>query len=503
MIILDTKQIRSADQYTIENEPISSIDLMERASVKCVEWIIENLKVNSKFHVVCGMGNNGGDGLVIARLLLLRGYVCRVSILKIGKKGSPDFEINFARLKETKAIISEISDENQIKLVGSEVIIDSIFGSGLSKSLSGWIGEVVKKINKSNSTVISIDMPSGLFMVDNHQNDGEIVKADFTLTFETPKLSFLLPEYGLFAGEWHILDIGLDKEFIAKQVSKFHYLTLTDFEPILKSREKFNHKGNFGHALIFAGSKGKVGASVLASKACLRTGVGLLTSFIPQCGYTTFQTSVPEAMCITSDSENELSGFPSIEKYAACAFGPGVGTEPSVAQTLKLLIQESNLPLVIDADGLNILAENRTWLNYLPQGSILTPHPGEFKRLVGDFSSDLERVEELSNFSQKYNVIVVLKGAHTAIATPDGMVFFNSTGNPGMATAGSGDVLTGIITSLLAQGNHPVHAACMGVFYHGVAGDLARDNMGEVSMVAGDIVEALSQCFKPISSSEK
>jgi len=333
-------------------------------------------------------------------------------------------------------------------------------------------------------------------MVNNFNNKGEIIRATITLTFETPKLSFLLPKFGEYAGEWHVLDIGLDKDFILKQNSKFHYLTQLDFDPILKAREKFDHKGDFGHALLFAGSKGKIGASVLASQACLRAGVGLLTAYLPKCGYTSFQTAVSEAMCITSESEDELAGLPNIEKYSACAFGPGVGTSNATAQTLKLLIQESNLPLVIDADGLNILSENRTWLNFLPEGSILTPHPGEFKKLVGNFESDLERVEELSKFAQKYKIVVLLKGAHTAIAAPDGMVFFNSTGNPGMATAGSGDVLTGIITALLAQGYHPVHAACMGVFYHGVAGDLAAEEKGEVGMVAGDIVNALGQCFK-------
>ena len=495
MIILDAFQNRKADQYTIENEPIKSIDLMERASLQCFKWLINQFDKKTVFHVICGIGNNGGDGLVISRLLIEAGYYCKTTILNFSDKSSEEFKTNKLRLTKMDASITELIEKKDLILNEKEIVIDAIFGSGLSQSIDGWLGKQIEIINTSNNTSVSIDMPSGLFMVDNFENKGAIVKSTFTLTFETPKLSFLLPEYGVFSGNWEVLDIGLNKEFISKQKSKFHYLTQLDFDPILKSREKFDHKGNYGHALIFAGSKGKIGAAILASQACLHTGVGLLTSYIPECGYTSFQTEVKEAMCLTSESENEISGFPNIEKYSAFAFGPGIGKSNSAAQTLKLLIQESNRPLVIDADGLNILSENKTWLNYLPADSILTPHLGEFKRLVGEFRSDLERIDALSVFAVKYKIIVLLKGAHTAIAVPDGMVFFNSTGNPGMATAGSGDVLTGMITAFLAQGHHPIHAACMAVFYHGVAGDIAAANKSEQSMVAGDIVEGLSEAF--------
>ncbi|MBD79481.1 MAG: bifunctional ADP-dependent NAD(P)H-hydrate dehydratase/NAD(P)H-hydrate epimerase [Crocinitomicaceae bacterium] len=500
MIILDANQIRAADQFTIENEPIPSIDLMERASARCVEWIVGHYDKSNSFHVVSGMGNNGGDGLVIARLLLSSGYTCRISIFKYTQTGSKDFEENLKRLKQKQANIQELENGEELDLKPNEIIVDAIFGSGLTRPIENWLASQVNSINKINEEIVSVDMPSGLYMVDNFGNNGAIVKADYTLTFETPKLSFLFPDTGTYSGKWIILDIGLNKEFLAKQESRYHYLMEEDFEPVLVQRKKFDHKGNYGHALIIAGSKGKIGAAILASRACLKAGVGLLTGYVPECGYTSFQSKVSEAMCITSEDENEILGLPSLSPYSACAFGPGIGASPVSSQALKMLIQESNNPLVIDADGLNILANNKTWLQYLPPHSILTPHPGEFKRLVGEYESDMDRIDALSAFSEKYRCIVVLKGAYSAIAVPDGQVFFNSTGNPGMATAGSGDVLTGIITSFLAQGYHPVHAACLGVYYHGKAGDIAAEKQGEQSMIAGDIVNELGESLKVLRS---
>ncbi|MGB0404040.1 MAG: NAD(P)H-hydrate dehydratase [Salibacteraceae bacterium] len=495
MKILNANQIRQWDAFTIKNEPISSLDLMERASSKCVNWLVRNFDPSYRFHVVSGMGNNGGDGLAIARLLIDKGYDCQVSIIKYKENGSEDFEVNLNKILDFGGRLNFVED-GKINLTSNEIVIDTLFGTGLNKPLVGQFADIIEKINQTATLIVSIDIPSGMFVEDNSENEGVIIKAQFTLTFQAPKLAFLLPQTGNYVGAFEVLDIGLSDDFLPSVDSNYHFVTDVDIAHYNVPRDKFNHKGNFGHALLIAGEKGKIGAAVLASKACLRSGVGLLTSFVPEVGCNIMQTSIPEAMCLTADSENTIPGIPDISNYSAVGIGPGIGTSNSAQGSLKLLIQESKRPLVIDADGLNILADNKTWLSFLAAGSILTPHLGEFKRLVGDFKSDIERVKGLSEFSIKHKVIVVLKGAHSMIASPDGQVYFNSTGNPGMATAGSGDVLTGIITSLLAQGYNPLIAACMGVYYHGLAGDMAAGNLGEASLLSGDIIDYLPMAFE-------
>lgn len=495
MKLLSAEQIRQWDAFTIENEPIDSIDLMERAANECVKWFVENFDKAYKFHVIAGMGNNGGDGLAIARILLQQGFECQVSVVKYKSTGSKDFQNNLNRLIESDVKVNMI-ENGLVDLFSDEIVIDAIFGTGLNKPLKGRFSDLIEEINSKASLIVSIDVPSGLFVVDNSNNTGAIIKAQFTLTFQVPKLSFLLPSAGNFTGSFEVLDIGLSLEYLTSLKPNYHFITDSDIDVYNIPRDKFNHKGNFGHASIIAGEKGKMGAAVLAVKACLRSGVGLATAFVPEIGYSILQTSLPEAMCLTTNSEDTISGIPDLTYYSAVGIGPGIGTSNSAQGSLKLLVQESKRPIVIDADALNILSDNKTWLSFLPAGSILTPHPGEFRRLVGDFKSDLERIEGLSSFSKKYKVIVVLKGAHTSIASPDGEVYFNSTGNPGMATAGSGDVLTGIITSFLAQGYNPLIAACMGVYYHGLAGDIAANNLGEASLMATDIIDYLPLAFE-------
>jgi NAD(P)H-hydrate epimerase len=275
-------------------------------------------------------------------------------------------------------------------------------------------------------------------------------------------------------------------------------MTKRDIKPMMHKRRKYDHKGTFGHALLIAGSYGKMGAAILTAKACLRSGVGLVHAHIPKAGYEIMQTAVPEAMLSMDRYDHYFSALPELDMYHAVGAGPGLGMEKQSQMALKLLIQECQQNMVFDADALNILAENKTWLPFLPQGTILTPHPKEFQRLAGHWKDDFEKLDILRNFCSKYHVYLVLKGAHTATCFPDGKIYFNSTGNPGMATAGSGDVLTGMITGLLAQGYTPGQAAVIGVFIHGLAGDLAMKEKGMESLIAGDIIEHLGRAFREV-----
>ena len=377
-----------------------------------------------------------------------------------------------------------------------DLVIDAIFGTGLNKAVSGWLREAINKINALPLVRISIDMPSGLFSEFNEGNDlGAVINADFTLTFQLPKLSFMLSQSGNYCGDWYVIDIGLDKSFISRQSTAFNVIDGDEIWLDLKDREKFQHKGDFGHALIAAGSKGKMGAAVLASRACLRSGAGLVTALVPECGYDIIQTAVPEAMCITGHGDNELNGVPDLETFTVIGAGPGLGTTNSATAFLRELISCRRDALVLDADALNIIGGDRDLLEQIPEYSILTPHPGEFKRLVGNWTGDKDRLEKQIDFSKKNKVIVVLKGAHTSVSTPTGQVWFNPTGNPGMATAGSGDVLLGMITGLLARGYEPAAAACIGVYLHGLAGDFAAIKYGQESMTALNIADEISSAF--------
>lgn len=494
MKILSAEQLNKLDEFTIKNKPINSTELMENAALKCCVWILKN--VNTKRYVVlCGNGNNGGDGFAIARLLYNSGKEVIVLYLADGKK-SPDNTINFKRLPEVISKIN-INDEtvDYSFINNNDVIIDALFGIGLVKPVTGVLEKIILRINELKNTVISIDMPSGIQAEKDLPDKSSFIRATHTITFHCPKLNMLLPRYGNYFGNVHILDIGLMREFEAMLDSKYELLTTEDVNKIFRKRVKFSHKGTYGHSLIIAGSYGKAGASVLAAGACLKSGTGLLSLFVPLCNYDILQTAVPEAMLITSDEEYILSGKLNYEKYNAIAVGPGIGTEKETQNLFKVLIQNTSIPLVIDADALNILSENKTWLSFLPANSILTPHPKEFERLVGKWTNDYDALQMQMDFSFKYNCIVVLKGAHTKISTPSGKIYFNSTGNAGMATAGSGDVLTGIICALISQQYLPIEAALLGTYIHGLAGDIAARQQSLTSLMASDIIDKLTDAF--------
>ena len=507
MKIPSAGQVREIDAYTIENEPIASIDLMERAAKTCVSWLQKNLSPQVAYKIFAGPGNNGGDGLAIARLLATHHRV-EVLIMKITDNFSPDFLQNLERLKkQNKVAIREIFSVKDIpQIADNEVIIDALFGSGLTRMLAKFPAKLVQHINQLPNQVVAIDIPSGLFGEDNYSpRKGEnpphsnIVQADYTLTFQFPYLSFLFPENETYVGKFVSLPIGLSEDFIRQMPVNYHLLEKKTVENYVKIRRKFSHKGNYGHALLVAGSYGKMGAATLAARACLRTGVGLLTVHIPRKGYEIMQITTPESMISIDKSKKIFAQVPDLQNYNAIGIGCGIGTKEKTAQALKSLLQTAQQPLVIDADALNILSENKNWLKYLPKNSILTPHPKEFERLAGKSTDSFSRLQKQIQFAVNQKVILVLKGAHTAIALPDGSCFFNTTGNPGMATAGSGDVLSGIILSLLAQNYSPKQAALLGVYLHGFAGDLAAKNSHN-SLIASDIIKNLWHRFSTTAS---
>lgn len=462
MKILSIDKVREADQYTIEHEPISAVDLMERAAGQVFEWLMRHITKEHQVKIFCGNGNNGGDGLVVARRLSKVGVPNQVFML-------PDLH---------SALDFPTFGEN-------EVIIDALFGSGLNRPVEGLAGELIHYLNQQKAIRISIDIASGLF-ADSPSPNAAIFRPDYTLTFQMPKLAFMMPENDPYVGKLEILDIQLHPQYLLKVTTDNFFVDKELIKSVVHPRTKFSHKGTYGHALLVAGSEGMTGAAILGAKSCLRTGVGLLSVKLPESAWVPLQASLPEAM---------LQVDHKLDAFSAIGVGPGLGTGDDAQRMVYRLIQEAQVPMVMDADALNILAENRTWLSFLPAKTVLTPHPKEFERLFGKTSDSFERLKLLREMAMKYHVIIVLKGANTATAMPNGTVFFNSTGNPGMATAGSGDVLTGMVLSLLAQRYTPEEAAVLGVYLHGLAGDIAASEIGQEALIASDITEHIGKAY--------
>lgn len=489
--------MREADAFTIANEPASSIDLMERAAAVCAARIAETTDAKSHYIILCGKGNNGGDGLAIARMLNEMKRKTNVFIIEHSSKSSADHSTNLERLrKQNLSHVHSVSQGSEILFEknSSAIIIDALLGTGINKAVDGLLAEVIDKVNASGLPVISIDMPSGL-PCDEKPMHKHIVRATTTLTFQRPKFTFFFSDLSVYTGNIEVLDIGLDEKFIESQETNYFVLHQKDIAPLVRPRKKFSHKGTYGHALLLAGSKGKTGAAVLAARACLRTGTGLLTAHLPSSSLGIMQTALPEAIVSCDEHNDSISSLPKNKSFDAIGVGPGIGTEKETAQMLKVLIQNASVPMVMDADALNILSENKTWISFLPPFTILTPHPKEFDRLCGAHTSEIDRLHTCIDFAHKHNIIVVLKGAHTAIVWPDKKVFFNSTGNPALAKGGSGDVLTGIILGLLSQGYDPEQAALVAVFVHGRAADFYVQHNSEMSMLASDLIETLPKAF--------
>ena len=502
MKIFTSAQIRELDKYTIEHEPIKSIDLMERAAKALTQAITDVWNPQTPVIVFAGPGNNGGDALAVTRMLLDRGYEATAYLFNISRQLSEDCAINKKRLEEKKpkALIEVIQEFEPPQLDINTLVIDGLFGSGLNKPLAGGFASLVKYINASPSKVVSIDMPSGLMAEDNTYNvRANIIKADLTLTLQHQKLSFFFPENQIFIGQLKVLDIRLSQEGIRKTDSNYTLLDENDVRSRILPREPFAHKGKMGNALIIAGSYGMGGASVLATKACLRSGAGKVTAHTPKCNYLTMQISVPEAVIQFDREETTFSEAVDTEDFNAVGIGPGLGTSEQTAVAIISQLRRTQCPLVVDADAINILSTHRAWLQQLPKGIIMTPHPKEFDRLEGHCTDSYERLMKARDLAQSLQAFILLKGHFTSLCLPDGHVIFNSTGNAGMATAGSGDVLTGIITGLLARGYKQEDACLVGMYLHGLAGDIAARELGQESIIASDIIQYLPDAFKRLN----
>jgi hydroxyethylthiazole kinase-like uncharacterized protein yjeF len=502
MKILSAEEIRLWDQYTIQHEPIASIALMERAAGKCVDWLEENGYVESQFSIFCGKGNNGGDGLAIARMLSAKKYPVTVNILESGHKGTDDFQTNLARLHQYPEVDIRFiqTEENFHKPGKDQIIIDALYGSGLNRGVEGVTAKLIGHINDSGSEIIAIDIPSGLF-TDHSSTGNSIIKAKHTLSFQCFKPAFLVAENAKYIGEVNILDIGLDMDYYNSIHSSCELVDDTIIHSIYKPRSKFAHKGNFGHALLVAGSYGKIGAAVLSAKACLRSGVGLLSCHIPKCGYDILQTAIPEAMVMTDFNSSFNTKIENdLKDYEAIGIGPGIGTASETKMMLRKVFDAYHDPVVLDADALNIMSAQKDLFKLIPPGSILTPHPKEFERLFGQSANDFDRIQLALQNAKELNCVIVLKGHYTLITSPDGKCFFNSTGNAGMATAGTGDVLTGMLTGILAQGYGSIESAILGVYLHGLAGDFAAKEFSMEAMIASDIIEKLGAAFSSLNS---
>lgn len=505
MKIPTAQQMRELDAYTIEHEPIASIDLMERAAGAVVGEIVSRWNVQVPVVVFAGPGNNGGDALAVARLLSGRGYKVTVYLFNINGKLSPDCDENKSRLQECHDVeFIEVTSQFEFPVLDeTKLVVDGLFGTGQNKTLNGGFASLVKFINAASAPVVSIDMPSGLMCEDNTYNvRGHIIRATLTLTFQLPKLAQLLADNQVFVGELKVLDIGLSQEAIARMDTVISFTTKDEVRRMLKPRDVFGHKGTFGHTLLVAGKYGMAGAAVLAARACLRCGVGKVTVHTPTMNNDILQLSLPEAILSHDRDERIFTTAISTESFQSLAIGPGLGREQKTAIAFIEQVRHARIPVVIDADGLNILADHKGWIMQIPKQTILTPHPLEFRRLGNRSIDAYSTLNEALELAVQHQFYIVLKGHFTAICTPEGKVFFNATGNSGMATAGSGDVLTGIISSLLAQ-KYPAEDACrLGVYLHGLAGDIAARELGEICVTASDIVAKLPQAFKELETNK-
>ncbi|WP_053978081.1 bifunctional ADP-dependent NAD(P)H-hydrate dehydratase/NAD(P)H-hydrate epimerase [Mangrovimonas xylaniphaga] len=497
MKILSKEQVYEGDRLTAERQNISSTELMERAATKIFNWIHTRLQGQPiPIHVFCGIGNNGGDGLVLSRHLINYGYNVNTYIVNYSDKRSKDFLINYDRIKQaSKNWPVLLNEEDEFpNITPDAIIVDAVFGIGLNRPAHDWVKKLFQHFRASKAFTLSVDIPSGLFTDRVPEDENGVVWANYTLSFQTSKLVFFLPETGKFTTEWEILDIGIDPSYLQQVKTEAELIGKFEMLSVYKPRDKFCHKGDFGHAMIIGGSYGKIGAVTLASRAALTAGAGLITAYVPKCGYVPLQSSFPEAMVMT-DNEDELLTDISFElKPSAIGIGVGMGIDKKTVSAFEGFLKRYSGPLVVDADGINMLAANKKLLELLQPQTILTPHPKELKRLIGEWKDDFDKLEKIKTFTSKYNLIVIVKGANTMTVFRD-RIYVNSTGNPGLATAGTGDVLTGVITGMLSQGYEPLMAALFGVYLHGKAADIAVMDLGYQALNASVVIEAIGEAY--------
>lgn len=496
MKLFTAEQIYAADKFTIEKQNISSDALMERAAIQLFNWVHMRMQgAQVKIHLFCGIGNNGGDGIAMARHLKEHGYNIEVYVVNYSKTRSKDFLINLDRLKDRKVWPEFIDSNCELPLIGrDDIIVDAIFGIGLSRPLENWVVNIFEHLQASEAFILSVDIPSGLNTDKLPANENHSIRANYVLSFQAPKLVFFLPETGKYIAQWEVLDIGLDSEYLMSAETDYEIIGKNEVLPFYIPREKYSHKGSYGHSLIIGGRYGKIGAVHLASKACLSVGSGLVTAYVPESGVIPIQTNLPEAMVIADESEKFISKINYTITPNAIGVGVGLGEAEDTVKAFSEFLTKNKVSLVIDADGLNILSKNKALLKKLPPKTILTPHPKELERLIGKWKDDFDKLKKTKALSKKYNCIIVIKGANT-ITIEEDKGYINTTGNPGMSTAGSGDVLTGMITGLLAQGYDPLKAAIFGVYLHGSAGDISIEKTGYQALTASIIIEAIGGAF--------
>lgn len=498
MKILNAEQLRLADKNIMRNQKISAVELMGRAANSCFQWLIDYLNGgNRQVLIFCGVGNNGGDGMAIASLLKENGFEVKVLEVLFSNQFSADFLFYKNKWMQSGEQVFSIHPTSEFpKMNSSAVVIDAIFGYGLNRPPEKWVQQLFHHLNESGQEIISIDVPSGFYLNKIPAAEEVVINATHTLTFEFPKLVFFLPQTATYARQWHLMSLQSRSEDLQGIDCRQFLLDKKMIASLLKPRPRFSHKGTFGHALLVGGSYGKIGAMLLSAKACLRSGAGLVSVFVPRCGYLPFQSALPEIMVMADEADKQLEDIKTPEKFTAIGIGMGMGQHPKSIRALHRFLLKNKSPLLLDADALNILSQKAEWLSLLPPQSVLTPHPKELERLIGNWKDDFEKIEKTQAFARQYQVVVLVKGAHTLVVTPDA-VWVNATGNPGMATAGSGDVLSGIITGFLTQGYATEEAAILGVYLHGLAGDLAvASQQSEASLIASDIIENLGSAFR-------
>ena len=497
MKIFSKEQIYEGDRLTAQKQNISSTELMERAGIQIFNWLHTRMQgAPVPVHVFCGIGNNGGDGLVIARHLITHGYNVKTYIVNYSDKRSKDFLLNYERIKEVNkewpTMMTCEADFPQIHK--DDIIIDAIFGIGLNRPADEWVTKLFMHFRESRAFTLAVDIPSGAYTDKVPEDENAVVWANHTLSFQSPKLIFFLPDTAKFTIQWEVLDIGIDREFLFQTQTESQLIGKYEVLPMYKPRDKFSHKGTYGHTMIVGGSYGKIGAVLLASRAALSSGIGLLTAYIPKCGYQIMQTGLPEAMVISDKHEAEITDINFDIEPSVIGLGVGLGTSAKTISAIETFLKSNTIPLVIDADGLNILSKKKALLKLLPEQTILTPHPKELERLVGVWKDDFEKLKKVKSFSKKHKVILVIKGANTITVFGDNY-YINTTGNPGLATAGTGDVLTGIISGLLSQGYEPLPATLFGVYLHGKSADIALEDFGYQSLLASHVIEYLGEAY--------
>jgi len=496
MKVLSTKQIYQAHQETLKNIQVTELELLERAGEQVFNWMHQRMQGSQvKIHIFNGIGNNGGAGLILARHLLQHGYNVNNYVVNFSKKRSEGFLKSYEAVKQMKSWPTLLTDISEFPedIDADDIIVDAIFGIGLNREPSDFVNQIFAKINTSSAFKLAIDIPSGLYADKAPDNFDNVLRVNYTLSFQSPKMVFFLPDTGVFTEQWEVLDIGLDTEFMAT-VDAPQLINKLEVLPMYRKREKYANKFTYGHALIIGGSYGKMGSVQLASKAALVSGCGLVTANVPKCGYIPLQTALPEAMVVTDTHEEEVTNITVNGQFNAVGLGVGLGTSKKTTKAVLHFLKENKLPLVLDADGLNIVAKNQKIISKIPTQTIFTPHKQELKRLIGDWDNDFDMLSKTKAFSVKNDCIVVIKGANTLTVYKE-EVSINTTGNPALATAGAGDVLTGIITGLLAQGYEALQATIFGVYLHGKTADVALADTGYQCFIASDAIDYLAEAY--------